>query len=121
MPEDGREHKMSLTFTHRSLAYSLIYYFRGGQYYTFMPLTLDTSRQFRSINELADLVQAISSAPSSESEPAWLEWKREADLNDRRWHALISKCIVGFANRDPIVAKQWAGGCAYMVIVLAPM
>ena len=85
-----------------------------------MPLTLDTSRQFRSINELDDLVKAISSAPSSESEPVWLEWKREADLNDRRWHALISKCIAGFANRDPIVSKRWAGGCSYLVIGAEP-
>ena len=85
-----------------------------------MPLTLDASRQFRSIDELADLVQAISSAPLSESEPDWLEWKREADLNDRRWHALISKCITGFANRDPIVAERWAGGCSYLVIGAEP-
>ena len=85
-----------------------------------MPLTLDTSRQFRSIYELAELVQAIALAPSSESEPDWLEWKRGADLNDRRWHALIAKCIVGFANRDPIVAERWAGGCSYLVIGAEP-
>ena len=85
-----------------------------------MPLTLDTSRQFRSINELADLIQAIALAPLSESEPDWLEWKREAGLNDRRWHALIAKYIVGFANRDPVVAKQWAGGCSYLVIGAEP-
>ena len=85
-----------------------------------MPLALDTSRQFRSIGELANLVQAISLAPSSESEPDWLEWKREGDLNNRRWHALISKCIAGFANRDPIVAKRWADGCSYLVIGAEP-
>ena len=85
-----------------------------------MPLTLDTSRQFRSINELTDLVQAISLAPLTESEPDWLEWKREADLSDRRWHVLIAKCIAGFANRDPIVAKRWAGGCSYLVVGAEP-
>ena len=85
-----------------------------------MALTLDTSKQFRSITELTELVRAISSAPLSESEPDWLEWKREADLKDRRWHALIAKCIVGFANRDPIVAKLWAGGCSYMVVGAEP-
>lgn len=85
-----------------------------------MPLAIDTSRQFRSINELGNLVKVISLAPPSESEPDWLEWKREADLSDRRWHALIAKCIVGFANRDPVVAKQWAGGCSYMVIGAEP-
>ena len=89
-------------------------------YHTFMALTLDTSRQLRSINELSELVQAISLAPSSESEPDWLEWKREADLNDRRWHALIAKCIAGFANRDPNVAKRWAGGCSYMIVGAEP-
>ena len=85
-----------------------------------MPLTLDTSRQFRSINELTDLVQAISLAPLTESEPDWLEWKREADLSDRRWHVLIAKCIAGFANRDPIVAKRWAAGCSYLVVGAEP-
>ena len=85
-----------------------------------MPLILDTSKQFRSTNELAELVQAISSAPSTESEPDWLEWKREADLNERRWHALIAKCIAGFANRDPVVANGWAGGCSYLVIGAEP-
>lgn len=85
-----------------------------------MPLAIDTSRQFRSISELGNLVKAISLAPLSESEPDWLEWKREADLSDRRWHALIAKCIAGFANRDPVVAKQWAGGCSYMVVGAEP-
>ena len=89
-------------------------------YHTSMALTLDTSRQFRSIEELDGLVHAISLAPLSESEPDWLEWKREADLNDKRWHALIAKCIAGFANRDPITAKRWAGGCSYMVVGAEP-
>ena len=89
-------------------------------YHTSMPLTLDTSKQFRSINELTDLVHAISSAPLSESEPDWVEWKREADLSDRRWHGLIAKFIAGFANRDPVVAKRWAGGCSYLVIGAEP-
>ena len=89
-------------------------------YHTPMALTLDTSRQFRSIEELDGLVHAISLAPLSESEPDWLEWKREADLSDRRWYALIAKCIAGFANRDPIIAKRWAGGCSYMVVGAEP-
>ena len=85
-----------------------------------MALELDTSRQLRSISELTNLVHAISSAPSTESEPDWLEWKREADLSDRRWHARIAKFIAGFANRDPAVAKLQAGGCGYLVIGAEP-
>ena len=81
---------------------------------------LDTSKQFRSIKELEVLVKAISLAPSTESEPDWLEWKSEADLTNRRWQAQIAKCIAGFANRDPIVAKRWAGGCSYLVIGAEP-
>ena len=81
---------------------------------------LDTSKQFRSIKELEVLVKAISLAPLTESEPDWLEWKREAVLDDRRWQAQIAKCIAGFANRDPIVAKLWAGGCSYLVIGAEP-
>ena len=81
---------------------------------------LDTSKQFRSIKELEVLVKAISLAPSTESEPDWLEWKREADLTDRCWQAQIAKCIAGLANRDPTTAKQWAGGCSYLVIGVEP-
>lgn len=85
-----------------------------------MTLILNTSRQFRSIKELAGLVEAISQASLTESEPDWLEWKRAANLTDRRWHAKFAKCIAGFANRDPIVAKQWAGGCGYLIIGAEP-
>ena len=85
-----------------------------------MALTLDTSRPFRSITELAELVRAISAAPLTESEPDWLEWKREASLGDRRWYAQMAKFIVGFANRDPSVAMRQAGGCAYLVIGSEP-
>ncbi len=85
-----------------------------------MALTLDTSRQFRSVNELVELVRAISSAPSTESEPDWLEWKREADLTNRSWMARVARYIAGFANRDPVVAKGWAGGCSYLVIGVEP-
>ena len=85
-----------------------------------MALELDTSRSFRSLDELTALVRAISRAPATESEPDWLEWKREADLSDRRWQAVIAKCIAGFANRDPAVAKRQADGCAYLVIGVEP-
>ena len=71
-----------------------------------MALTLDTSRPFRSIRELAELVQAIANAPLNESEPDWLEWKREAALGDRRWHAQMAKIIASFVNRDPV----WRNG-----------
>ena len=85
-----------------------------------MALALDISRQLRSAKELSDLIEAISTADASESEPDWLEWKREADLSSRRWHALIGKFIVGFANRDPAVASRATGGCAYLVIGVEP-
>ena len=85
-----------------------------------MALELDTSRSLRSLDELTGLIGAISKAPTTESEPDWLEWKREADLSDRRWHAIIAKCIAGFANRDPGVANRNAGGCGYLVIGAEP-
>ena len=85
-----------------------------------MALNLDTSKQFRSVGELADLVRAISLAPKSESEPDWLEWKREADLNERSWQVKIAKCLAGFSNREPIEAKKWAGGCSYLVLGVEP-
>ena len=83
-------------------------------------LSLDTSRPLRSAGELTALVQAISEASSNETEPDWLEWKREAYLDDRRWQAQIAKFIAGFANRDPTVAKGQVGGCAYLVIGTEP-
>ena len=85
-----------------------------------MALVLDTSRDHRSVDELTQLVKAISEAPPDESEPDWLEWKREGDLKDRKWHARIAKAIAGFANRDPAVASRQAGGCAYLVIGAEP-
>ena len=85
-----------------------------------MALSLDTSRPFRSLDELTKLVQAISTAPLEESEPDWLEWKREADLRDKRSPAVIAKFIAGFSNRDPVTAKRQAGGCAYLVIGAEP-
>ena len=68
----------------------------------FMALEINTLRQFRSLSELTELVEAISTAPATVSEPDWLEWKREADFSDRRWYALIAKFVAGFANRDPV-------------------
>ena len=85
-----------------------------------MALILDASKQLRSIVELTELVHAIATAPFNESEPDWLEWKREADLTERRWLATIGKCIAGFANREPIVARQRASGCAYMILGAEP-
>ena len=85
-----------------------------------MALILDTSRQLRSIDELTELVRAIASAPPSESETDWLEWKSQADLSEQRWHVQIAKYIAGFANRDPIVAKRSAGGCSYLVVGAEP-
>ena len=87
---------------------------------TSMALVVETTRQFRSLTELTQLVEAISKADVIESEPDWLEWKREADLGQKRWHAVIGKFITGFANRDPAVAKREAGGCAYLVIGVEP-
>ena len=85
-----------------------------------MALALDTSRPFRSLDELTKLVQAIATAPPEESEPDWLEWKSQADLGERHWHARIAKFIAGCANRDPDTAKLQAGGCGYLVIGVEP-
>ena len=87
---------------------------------TSMALTLDTSRPLRSVRELEDIVQAILLSPLTESEPDWLEWKREADLSERHWQARIAKFIAGVANRDPKVAMREFGGCAYLVIGVEP-
>ena len=61
-----------------------------------MPLTLDTSRQLRSLNELAELGQAISSAPLTESEPDWLAPhiidQHRAETLEELYRALVDEC-----------------------------
>lgn len=68
----------------------------------------------------SDLVVAIESAPASEQETNWLEWKSRLDLSAKATEATIAKAVLGFASRDPDAAARFAEGCAYMVVGVEP-
>ncbi|RSS97487.1 ATP-binding protein [Streptomyces sp. WAC02707] len=62
-----------------------------------------------------ELIQAVLDA-SSADETRWLEWKSCLDLSKAEGAFAVSKAILGFANRMPDVAEQWAEGHAYLLV-----
>jgi hypothetical protein len=87
---------------------------------TLMVLPLNTSRALRTPDELRALVSCIRDAPSSEQETNWLEWKAQLSFEDRSARASLSKGILGFANRDPEVARRFCAGAAYFMVGVEP-
>jgi hypothetical protein len=85
-----------------------------------MALELDTSTPIRSPSRQRELVRAIYDANPSEQETEWLEWKTQVDLTKKRWRAEIGRQVIGMANRDPNTAAQWADGCGFIVLGVAP-
>ena len=85
-----------------------------------MAINLDTARAFRTPDELLRLVEAVRDADLATTEPDWIEWKSQADLADKRWHAECARQIVGPANRMPENALLHAEGCGYVVIGAEP-
>jgi hypothetical protein len=84
-----------------------------------MPFPIDVSKPFRYPSELKRLVQAVRVAGDYD-ETRWVEWKRALDLTATEGTRHIVRQILGFANRDPQVAAQWAGGYAYLLIGACP-
>ncbi|WP_219807485.1 helix-turn-helix domain-containing protein, partial [Streptomyces sp. SM14] len=62
-----------------------------------------------------ELIRAVLNA-SSADETRWLEWKSQHDVAKPEGAFAVSKAILGFANRMPDVAAQWAGGHAYLLV-----
>ncbi|WP_329625840.1 hypothetical protein OG357_38040 (plasmid) [Streptomyces sp. NBC_01255] len=62
-----------------------------------------------------ELIRAVGNA-SSADETRWLEWKSQHDVSKAAGAFAVSKAILGFANRMPDVAEQWAGGHAYLLV-----
>jgi hypothetical protein len=84
-----------------------------------MPLNMDSSRAFRSPQEVTRLVQAVLGAsPNDESD--WIEWKNGFSLRDKRARVEIARHILGMANRLPEDAARHAEGCGYIVIGAEP-
>jgi hypothetical protein len=80
---------------------------------------INVSKPFRYPSELKRLVEAVRAAGEYD-ETRWIEWKRTLDLTSTEGTRHIVRQILGFANRDPHVAAQWAGGYAYLVIGASP-
>ncbi|WP_327111106.1 ATP-binding protein [Streptomyces sp. NBC_01341] len=62
-----------------------------------------------------ELIRAVLNA-SSADETRWLEWKSQHGVSKAAGAFAVSKAILGFANRIPDGAEQWAGGHVYLLV-----
>jgi hypothetical protein len=69
---------------------------------------------------LEHLVRAVHDAPASLQEQPFVEWKSEGDASEKKWRAELARQVLGMANRDPGAAAPWFGGCAYVLLGVAP-
>jgi hypothetical protein len=80
---------------------------------------LDLGRPLRGVEQLAALVAHVHRAhPKNETD--WLEWKTGLDLTSAAGRFEVARQILGFANRDPDVARRHAGGLAYLILGIEP-
>jgi hypothetical protein len=90
-------------------------------------LSVDAARAFRYDSELRQLVQAVRDG-GVHDESEWIEWKIAVDGADAAREPLltatagelIARAVLGFANRMPEVAENWAEGHAYLLIGVQP-
>jgi hypothetical protein len=68
---------------------------------------------------LRRLADAVRNA-SDYDETRWIAWKSNLDLTSDHGQLHMIKQILGFANRDPSVAKRWAEGHAYLLVGVDP-
>ncbi|MET9083264.1 hypothetical protein ABZX77_15450 [Streptomyces sp. NPDC004237] len=80
-----------------------------------MTLNFDTDQSIVGLSRQRALIQAVLGA-SSADETRWLEWKSRLDVSRPEGAFAVSKAILGFANRMPDVAGQWAEGHAYLLV-----
>jgi hypothetical protein len=83
-------------------------------------LNVDTSRAFRTLDELTGLVKAVIAASVGTDETNWIEWKSSLDLSVAEGKFVVSKAILGFANRSVDQASLACEGAAYMLIGAEP-
>ncbi|MEV7121143.1 hypothetical protein [Kitasatospora griseola] len=84
-----------------------------------MALDFDSSRAVMGLRDQQRLLQAVLGA-SDADEQRWLEWKSSLDLTSAHGAFTTAKAILGFANRMPDVAVQWAQGHAYLLVGIEP-
>ncbi|PAZ15793.1 hypothetical protein CLM62_11845 [Streptomyces sp. SA15] len=82
-------------------------------------LDFDSSRAVVGLHERQSLIKAVLDA-SPADEKLWLEWKSTLELNKAAGRFTVAKAILGFANRMPDVAAQWAEGHAYVLVGAEP-
>jgi hypothetical protein len=85
-----------------------------------MGLNIGISRDFRTQDELTELVKAVHDAPTGTQETNWLEWKSSLDLESAAGKFAVAKAILGFANRSIDQASLACQGTAYMIVGVAP-
>jgi hypothetical protein len=83
-------------------------------------LNIDLTRAVRGLGAQQLLLQALVSAPATEIETDYIEWKSVVDLADKDWRAEAAKHILAFANRDPHQSRTALEGCAYLVFGAEP-
>ncbi|MFJ1733061.1 hypothetical protein [Streptomyces sp. NPDC088254] len=82
---------------------------------TTMTLNFDADQPVVGLKRQKALIEAVLSA-SNADETRWLEWKSHHDVSKPEGAFAVSKAILGFANRMPDVAAQWAEGHAYLLV-----
>lgn len=80
-----------------------------------MTLNFDAEQPVVGLRSQQALIKAVLAA-SSADESRWLEWKSGLDVSKPAGAFAVARTILGFANRMPDVAVQWAGGHAYMLV-----
>jgi len=83
-------------------------------------LNVDLTRAARSHTERVALITAIETAPASEPEADWVEWKSQLDLSGAEGAFKCASSLLGFGNRDPDYASRYAHGCAYFLVGVEP-
>ncbi|MFD9123574.1 hypothetical protein [Kitasatospora sp. NPDC059571] len=84
-----------------------------------MVLDFDSSRAVVGLRGQRRLIRAVLGARAAD-ERRWLEWKSALDLSTAHGAFTAAKAILGFANRMPDIAAQWAQGHAYLLVGVGP-
>ena len=74
-----------------------------------MALPIDTSRAFRSHDELTLLIKAVAGGALPEDEGYWIEWKIAGDLTKKATLGTAARHVLGMANRLPARAVLHGG------------
>ncbi|MFF4138607.1 hypothetical protein ACFY1B_45880 [Streptomyces mirabilis] len=80
-----------------------------------MTLNFEADQPVVGLKRQQALIRAVLGATSAD-ETRWLEWKSRHDVSKAAGAFAVSKAILGFANRMPDVAAQWAEGHAYLLV-----